>query len=102
METRLFKRKIESCNLKLAKYFSKRNKKMCSKQRRHIYCKFHRGLIFSVFNVRVLLISPTSFLEQRSFLSETQNMPRSWPIVYSKLKSYQEGFYAAGSTLKQC
>lgn len=71
MGTRLFKRKIESCNLKLAKYFSKRKKKMCSKQRTHIYCKFLRGLIFSVFNVKALLISPMRFLEQRSLLSET-------------------------------
>lgn len=32
IEARLFQRKIGSCNLKLAKHFSKRNKKMCSKQ----------------------------------------------------------------------
>ena len=102
METRLFKRKIESCNLKLAKYFSKRSTKMWSKQRRHIYYKFHKGFIFSVFNVKALLISPTWFLEQRSLLSETQNMPRSWPTVYPQLKSYQEGFYPTGSTLEQC
>lgn len=98
IETKLFKRKIESCNLKLAKYFSKRNKKMYSKQWRHIYCKFQWGPIFSVFSKKALLISPnTVFSTKVNFYLRTSICLSHNQQYIQNLHHTRRGFILVGT-----